>query len=211
VLKGILKRGGFQAHAVESAEEGLNELRNAPYDLVILDLGLPGISGMKMCEIIKQTPSTARMPIIMLTSTADEVSKVQGLEMGADDFIVKPPVPAELVARINALLRRIHYAGVPAKILKAAGIAMDLDKNEVTIDGKPVTLRKKEFQLLSLFLEKKGRIVARPFIFDTLWKEDLVTEHTLEVHINHLREKLGPYSRWLQTIPGTGYKFQEPV
>jgi len=205
----ILKKAGFNVKSVESAEKGLEELRMTLYDLVILDLNLPGLSGMKACEIIKSDPSTAHLPIIMLTAQDNERSKVQGLQIGADDYVTKPPSPNEFIARVNALLRRVKNAGVPEKIFEAENLKVDLDRHEVFVQGKPITLRPKEFQLLSLFLEKKGRVLTRSFLFEALWGEGVVTEHTLEVHINHLREKLGPISSYLQTIPGVGYKFQE--
>lgn len=205
----ILKKDGFIVRAAESAEEGLEEIRMALYDVLLLDINLPGLSGMKMCELIKQDPATAQLPIIMLTSNSAEKFKVQGLQTGADDYVVKPPAPAELVARINALLRRVKYAGAPDKVLQTEGLKLDVDRHEVLVQGKPVTLRPKEFQILALFLEKKGRVLTRAFLFESLWPSEVVSEHTLEVHINHLREKLGPLAKNLQTIPGVGYKFQE--
>jgi DNA-binding response OmpR family regulator len=203
----ILKKAGFTVHAVESAEEGLEDLRRTLYDVIILDLNLPGLSGMKMCELLKQDPATASLPVIMLTSHSAERMKVQGLETGADDYLVKPPPAAELVARINALLRRVKFAGQPDKVLQVEGLKLDIDRHEVTVQGQSVALRPKEFQLLALFLEKKGRVLTRSFLFEALWGEEVVTEHTLEVHINHLREKLGPLAKCLQTVPGVGYKF----
>lgn len=205
----ILKKAGFTVRAVESAEKGLEELRMSLYDLLVLDLNLPGLSGMKTAEILKQDPATAQLPIIMLTAQDAERAKVQGLQVGADDYVTKPPSPAEFVARVNALLRRVKYGGVPERVFDMENLRVDLDRHEVVVAGKQVTLRPKEFQLLALFLEKKGRVLTRSFLFETLWGEDVVTEHTLEVHINHLREKLGSVSSYLQTIPGVGYKFQE--
>ncbi|MBI4396124.1 MAG: response regulator transcription factor [Elusimicrobia bacterium] len=205
----ILQKAGFKTETAESAEKGLEELRHALYDAIVLDVNLPGLSGMKMCELLKQDPSTVRLPIIMLTAESDSRSKVQGLVTGADDYITKPPVPEELVARLNALLRRVKYAGAPAQVLEVKDLRMDLDRHEVFVQGKSVPLRPKEFQLLALFLEKKGRALPRSAIFETLWPGELVTEHTLEVHVNHLRDKLGPLSTYLQTIPGFGYKFQD--
>jgi DNA-binding response OmpR family regulator len=207
----ILKKAGFSVDDAESAEEALQELRHTIFDLIILDLQLPGISGIKACEIIKQDPQTARIPIIMLTSNASEKSKVQGLETGADDYIVKPPSPAELVARVNALLRRVKYQGLPDKILKVGEIELNKDTHEVTVKGKPVSLRPMEFDILALLLEKKGRVLSRSFLFQTLWADQVVTEHTLEVHINHLRDKLGAFASNIQTVSGVGYKFQESI
>ncbi|HRY30214.1 MAG TPA: response regulator [Elusimicrobiota bacterium] len=117
----MLEKEGFSVQSVESAEDALRFLRMTLFDLIVLDLNLPGISGMKMCEILKQDPATATLPVIMLTSASAERSKVQGLQTGADDYIVKPPSPPELMARINALLRRVKYGGVPAKVLEAGG------------------------------------------------------------------------------------------
>lgn len=209
MLVQILKKAGYVVRAVDTAEKGLQELRQVLYDLVVLDLNLPGLSGMKTAEILKQDPATAQLPIIMLTAQDAERSKVQGLQIGADDYITKPPSSAEFVARVNALLRRVKYQGVPEKIIELGGLRVDLERHEVTVKGKSVTLRPKEFQLLTLFLEKRGRVLTRSFLFEALWGEGVVSEHTLEVHINHLREKLGPLSNCLQTIPGVGYKFQE--
>ncbi len=204
----MLEKEGFSVQSVESAEDALRFLRMTLFDLIVLDLNLPGISGMKMCEILKQDPATATLPVIMLTSASAERSKVQGLQTGADDYIVKPPSPPELMARINALLRRVKYGGVPAKVLEAGGVRVDMDRHEASVHGKPIVLRPKEFQLLALFLEKKGRVLSRSAIFDALWSDEVVSEHTLEVHINHLREKLGTASSCLQTLSGVGYKFE---
>jgi DNA-binding response OmpR family regulator len=205
----VLKRADFTAVGVESAEEGLQELRRSLYDALILDLMLPGISGMKMCEILKQDPATARLPIIVLTAQGTERTKVEGLQTGADDYIVKPPSPPELVARLQALLRRVKYAGVPEKVLTAPGLRLDMDRHELLIEGKPAALRPKEFRLLTLLMEKKGRVLPRKVLFEALWGEQVVTEHTLEVHVNNLREKLGTFAACVHTVPGIGYKFED--
>jgi DNA-binding response OmpR family regulator len=207
----VLKKAGFTVESVDTAEKGLAELRRSQYDLLILDLHLPGISGMKTCEIIKQDPATAHLPIIMLTAQDSERFKVQGLQTGADDYVTKTTSPAEFIARVNALLRRIHYAGVPGKVLQINHLKIDLERHEVFVKNKPISLRPKEFQLLALFVEKRGRVLTRSYLFESVWGQGVVTEHTLEVHINHLREKLGPLSQCIQTIPGVGYKFQEPA
>jgi DNA-binding response OmpR family regulator len=205
----VLKKDGFIVHSADSAEAGLIMLRQDAYDLMILDVGLPGISGIKTCEIIKQDPATAHLPVIMLTAEGAEAMKVRGLNMGADDYVTKPPSPAEFTARVHAVLRRVQNAGVPNKIYEASRLKVDVDGHQVFIDGKAVKLRPKEFQLLCLLMEKEGKVLSHSAIQRAIWDDSVVTGHTLEVHINNLREKLGALSFYIQTIPGVGYKFSE--
>jgi DNA-binding response OmpR family regulator len=211
LLSVLLKQKGYQTVSVQSAENALEELRITPYDLVVLDLNLPGLSGMKTCQLIKQNPATTRVPVLMLTGMDDKLSKVDALRIGADDYLVKSPDTAEFTARVEALIRRSKYASVPGKVTEEGEVRVDMDRYEVFVQGKPVKLRPKELQILHLLMEKNGRVMSRKAIFESLWGDRVVTEHTLEVHINNLREKLGPCAAYLQTITSAGYKFQKPA
>ncbi|MBI4396649.1 MAG: response regulator transcription factor [Elusimicrobia bacterium] len=208
LVEKTLKREGFATNWVNSAEDGLVELRQSQYDLIVMDVGLPGLSGIKTCEILRQNPATSQIPIIMLTAEDSEKAKVTGLRTGADDYVTKPLSPAEFTARVHAVLRRVKQAGQPSRVFEAGGIRVDVERHEVFLKGKPVELRKKEFDLLCLFLERKERVLTRQAILEALWGDQVITEHTLEVHINNLREKLASLSHCLKTIPGVGYKFQ---
>ncbi len=206
----LLKEKGYLTVSVQSAENALEEVRLAPYDLVVLDLNLPGLSGMKTCQLIKQSPATSRIPVLMLTGQDDRLSKLDALRIGADDYLVKSPDTAEFVARVEALLRRSKYSSTPDRVFEEGDVRLDVERYEVLVKGTPVKLRPKEFQILKLLLEKEGRVVPRKMIFESVWGEHVVTPHTLEVHIDNLREKLGPCASYLETIHGAGYKFQKP-
>jgi two-component system alkaline phosphatase synthesis response regulator PhoP len=205
-----LKKEGYR---VSKAYDGLNGLRLAEEkvpSLVLLDLMLPGLDGLEVCRRIKKNPKTAAVPVIMLTAKGSETDKVVGLELGADDYIVKPFSIKELIARIKTILRRYEKpAEKPAAIVKFNDLEIDTDKHEVRAGGKPVELTAKEFQLLLYLAENKERVFSRERLLDTVWGIDVAIEtRTVDVHMRRLREKLGQAGRHLVTLRGVGYKFK---
>ena len=204
-----LKKEGYK---VAKAYDGLAGLRMAEEkipSLVLLDLMLPGIDGLEVCRRIKKNPKTAAIPVIMLTAKGSETDKVVGLELGADDYIVKPFSIKELIARIKTILRRYEKpAEKPKAIIKFKDLEIDTDKHEVKAVGKLVELTAKEFQLLYYLAENKERVFSRERLLDTVWGIDVAIEtRTVDVHMRRLREKLGKAGHYLVTLRGVGYKF----
>lgn len=207
-LKDLLTHNGYQVSVTPHAEGALQKISASPPDLLILDIGLPGLSGMRLCEILKGDPRTAVLPIIMLTSKSREAEKVEGLKAGADDYVVKPFSAKELIARIEALLRRVERQGLPARVLEAGAIRVDLDAHEVTVKGKSVSLRPKEYALLVLFLGKKNRVLTYSFLAEAVWGDDrIATAKDVMWWVHQLRETLGSLGSRIETITGSGYKF----
>ena len=204
-----LKKEGF---SVSKANDGINGLRlaeNKLPSLILLDLMLPGIDGLEICRRLKKNEKTTRIPIIMLTAKGEEVDKVVGLEMGADDYIVKPFGLKELVARIHAVLRRLGQKGQAIKsVINLKDLEIDPDRYSVIAGGKPIELTAKEFQLLYHFASNPGRVFSRNQLLASVWGIAAEIEtRTVDVHMRRLREKLGRAGRHLETLRGVGYKF----
>jgi phosphate regulon transcriptional regulator PhoB len=205
-----LTRDGFRCRAVGSGADALSRVKAAPPDLVVLDLMLPGMDGLEVCRRLRGAPATAGVPIIMLTAKADEVDRVVGLEMGADDYVVKPFSPKELVARVRAVLRRAR-PGETGRPLGAGSVSLDTARHVVTVAGQPVELTPKEFDLLRALLEAAGRVLSREHLLNRVWgyaHADEIESRTVDVHIRRLRAKLGQEERRIATIKGVGYRFE---
>ena len=201
-----LTRAGFSTRVVGTGTDALAQIRQRP-DLVVLDLMLPGLSGLEICRKMRSDPQTAAVPIIMLTARAEEESRVQGLELGADDYVTKPFSPRELVARLRAVLRRTQPYG-PDKILRFGALVVDLDRHEVSEDGRPVRLTAKEFLLLQYLIEHAGRVLSRDLLLSDVWGYQYTGgTRTVDVHIRRLREKLPMLVEHIATIKQFGYKF----
>jgi phosphate regulon transcriptional regulator PhoB len=204
-----LTRDGFRCRTAGTGPEALARVRAAPPDLVVLDLMLPQMDGLEVCRRLRADPATAMVPIIMLTAKADEVDRVVGLEMGADDYIAKPFSPKELVARVRAVLRRAR-PGEAAPPLRAGGVSLDAARHVVTVEGRPVELTPKEFDLLHALLEATGRVLSREHLLNRVWgyaRADELESRTVDVHIRRLRAKLGAEERRITTVKGVGYRF----
>lgn len=209
-IKVLLSGQGYRVYTASTAERALEMVRENPPDLLISDVQLPGLPGTRLCELLKSQPQTATLPVILLTVMGTESDKVRGLKIGADDYLTKPFSAAELSARVEALLRRVRHAGQTTQLLSLGNLEVDLDRHEVRLRGKPVSLRRKEYDLLVLFLQKKGRVLTKNFLTEALWRdESIVTRNTLNVHIKNLRRKLGPYKNLIETVIGEGYKLRE--
>ena len=207
-----LTREGYLVEAARTGDEALRLVRERPYQLVLLDLMLPGLSGMELCRIFKKDPETAHIPIIMLTARSEEMDKVMGLETGADDYITKPFSVRELVARVKSVLRRVEGVLTGRKVLHAGGIEVDLERHRVTAGGQVLGLSPTEFRMLRFLMERKGKVFSRDQILDAVWKgESFVESRTVDVHIRRLRAELdrAGVGRAVETVRGVGYRFSE--
>ncbi len=206
----ILSDGGYRVVTAGNAESALVIIQKTPPDLVISDINLPGLSGLKLCKILKGDPQTQSLPLILLTQLGSEGQKVNGLKTGADDYLTKPFSYRELLARVEALIRRTRYAGAPIQRLECKDLRVDLDSRQVMLGGKSLKLRRKEYELLVLLLKNKNRLVTKELIAEAIWKgESIVTSNTLSVHIRNLRDQLGPYGARIENLPGEGYRLSD--
>lgn len=206
----FLQQAGHRVTVAGSAEEALVLIQKNRPDLVLSDIHLPGLSGLKLCEIIKGTPATASLPFILVTVMGKTPEKVQGLRLGADDYLAKPYDPQELVARVEAVLRRAQDPGSPAPIFRVGPLAVDPVRREVVVNGHPVELRRKEYELLLLLIRRPGRLWTRQALLSSLWGDDVVvTPNTLEVHIKNLRDRLGACGDRIETLIGEGYRLSD--
>jgi DNA-binding response OmpR family regulator len=207
LISHYLKKAGWTTHVVPAGDQALAYLRNHPVDVVILDLMLPGMGGLDVCQALRGDKATAGVPVIMLTARADESDRIRGLEIGADDYVAKPFSPNELVARVRAVTRRTRRSAVAAPVLRLGPIAVDLTKHTVTLDGREVRLTAKEFMLLQYFLEHRGRVVSRDTLLGDVWGYRYTGgTRTVDVHVRRLREKLPTLVEALATIKQFGYK-----
>jgi phosphate regulon transcriptional regulator PhoB len=203
-----LKREGYLVSAASSGEEALRQVQAAPPDLVLLDLMMPAMDGLEVCRRLRQDPATVSLPIVMLTAKGDEVDRVLGLEIGADDYIVKPFSPKELLARVRAVLRRSRPAPGAAP-LRLGALLMDLGTHTASVGGEGLALTPKEFDLLRALIEARGRVLSREFLLDRVWGYSHASEiesRTVDVHIRRLRVKLGPEGRRVLTVKSVGYR-----
>ncbi len=202
-----LKGNGFQVKTFEDPKNFLSFLRQHTPDLAILDLMLPGTDGFELCKFMKRDQRLASVPVIMLTAKNDITDKVLGLELGADDYITKPFSPKELIARVKVVLRRHTTAGNAAPLDIGGTISILPENYEVLSSGKKIALTATEFKILHLLASRKGHVFTRAAILDALWGEDtIVVDRTIDVHIRHLREKLGAAGRFIESIRSIGYR-----
>ena len=203
----MLRKEGFEVAIAATGPDALAEFDRAGADIVLLDLMLPGIPGTEVCRQIRQT---SNVPVIMVSAKDEEVDKVVGLELGADDYVTKPYSPRELVARIRAVLRRGTEPDLAPMTLEVGPVRMDVERHLVSVDGHEVRLPLKEFELLEMFLRNPGRVLTRGQLIDRVWGSDYVGDtKTLDVHVKRLRAKLeeNPADpQLLTTVRGLGYK-----
>lgn len=205
----------FKVIEAEDGERALKIVQRERPHLIILDLMLPGLSGLEICRSLRERPETARLPILMLTAKAGEADRVVGLEMGADDYLTKPFSPRELVARVKAILRRSETQSVPqsAELYEKGPLKVNFSTYEVSVKGKPVRLTLKEFELLRFLVQNPSRVLSRDQLLDRVWGgEVFVDPRTVDVHIRRLRKAIEMNDRkpqWVLTVRGVGYKFDE--
>lgn len=211
-----LDQAGFEVETAEAGLEGLETAARFRPDLVVLDLMLPDLSGLEVCRRLHKIAAGEGAPgapaILMLTAKGEEVDRVVGFELGADDYVTKPFSPRELVLRVQAILRRARRepgAAGPATLLRRGALELDSERHRCSVDGRPLELTPKEFQLLFTLAARPGRVFPRRRLLDAVWGEDVaVTERTIDTHLRRLRQKLGAHGAALQTVRGIGYRFE---
>jgi DNA-binding response OmpR family regulator len=205
-----LQKAGWTAHVAPSGDEALAYTRRHPVDLVILDVMLPGLSGLEVCRALRADEKTAALPIIMVTARAEETDRIIGLDIGADDYISKPFSPNELVARVRALMRRSKRSEGGRLTLSFGTLAMDLTRHTVFDNGQEVKLTAKEFMLLQYLLEHRGRVLSRDLLLGDVWGYKYTGgTRTVDVHVRRLREKIPLLVDGLVTVKQFGYKLVE--
>ena len=205
-----LEATGYRVVTTANGEDALTVCQHDRPALILLDIMLPGIDGVEVCRRLKSQSNTQDIPIIMLTAKGDEVDKILGLELGADDYITKPFSVRELVARVKALLRRAATQNDDEGVLHVGSITIDPSNYEAYRNGEKLALTLKEFELLKLLVISRGKVLTRDFLLDRIWGYEFYGEtRTVDVHIRHIRQKLGDDARYIETIRGVGYKFND--
>ncbi len=212
VLKGYLEQAGFRVVTAADGQLALTTFRHARPDLVVLDLMLPGIDGLDVCRALRRESS---VPIIMLTARAEEADRLIGLELGADDYVVKPFSPREVVLRVRAVLRRVEGEVAASEVLQAGGITLDLAAHQATVAGRLMELTPMEFELLAVFVRSPGRTFTRTQLLQQIQDRPLEGfDRSIDVHVRNIRAKIEPdpkNPRYILTVYGVGYKLAEDV
>jgi DNA-binding response OmpR family regulator len=205
-----LQKAGWECHVTASGDDALAYARQQGVDLVILDVMLPGLSGLEVCRALRANKSTASIPIIMVTARAEETDRIIGLELGADDYVSKPFSPNELVARVKALMRRATRGDTDDAVLRSGALVMDLTRHTVSDGGRDVKLTAKEFMLLQYLMQHRGRVLSRDLLLGDVWGYRYTGgTRTVDVHVRRLREKLPVLVDALVTVKQFGYKLVE--
>jgi DNA-binding response OmpR family regulator len=206
----FIRKEGWSTHVAGTGDDALAYARRHPVDLVVLDVMLPGLSGLEICRALRSDAATEAIPIIMVTARAEETDRILGLELGADDYLPKPFSPNELVARVRALIRRSKRTDARTTTLSFGPISMDLSRHTVSDDGRDVKLTAKEFLLLQYLLEHRGRVLSRDLLLGDVWGYRYTGgTRTVDVHVRRLREKLPALVDALVTVKQFGYKLAE--
>jgi DNA-binding response OmpR family regulator len=204
-----LQKAGYVADTVGSGALVMPRVASTRPDLIVLDLMLPGLHGLQVCDALRREPATSAIPIIMLTARGEEGDRIAGLERGADDYVTKPFSPKELIARVGALLRRVQRSG-PDDVLKYGTVTIDVARHTVHIDGVEVRLTAKEFLLLQYLVQHRGRVLSRDLLLTDVWGYQYTGgTRTVDVHIRRLREKLPDLGAAITTVKQFGYKLEE--
>jgi two-component system phosphate regulon response regulator PhoB len=206
-----LEKEGYRSLIAPDGRIGLESARDNSPDLILLDLMLPGLPGIELCKILKGSERTARIPIIMLTARGEEIDRVVGFEVGADDYMVKPFSTRELLLRVKAVLRRTGREEVAGKIIRVGAISIDTDRHLVSVEGTEVNLTTTEFKLLLTLAERLGRMQSRDRLLKDVWGISHIGDtRTVDTHITRLRTKLGDAGDMIKTVRGFGYKMEAP-
>ena len=209
VLQFNLEKAGFAVELERRGDSALEALRRQPPDLLVLDLMVPGLDGLELTRILKRDPATARIPLVMLTARGEEVDRIVGLELGADDYIPKPFSPREVVLRIKAVLRRRDGEAAGGERLDTGSIRLDLGAHRAEVRGREIQLTATEFRLLKVLIERQGRVQTRSRLLTDVWgyAED-VDSRTVDTHVRRLRRKLGAEADRIETVIGVGYRLR---
>ncbi len=206
-----LTKEGYRVRTAGGGTEALEAMSQERPDLVVLDIMLPGFSGLDILAEIRKRPEVSDVPVVMLTARREEVDRIRGLELGADDYVTKPFSPQELVLRVGAVLRRAQSPPIAgsSRILRGGPITVDLNAMRVQIDGQDVQLTPTEYRLLVALLERRGRVQTRQQLLTAAWDIHVRIEtRTVDMHVQRLRAKLGRAGRWIETVRGFGYRFK---
>ena len=205
-----LESEGFRIKSFSRSEELFKFLDKEKPDLILLDITLPDINGFEICKRLKKKENSVSIPIIMLSGRGGEIDKISGLDVGSDDYIVKPCSINEIKARIRAVLRRQGAGSEEKKVYIGDMVVMDLQRYEVTVEGKKVGLTSTEFRILECLSSKKGHVFSRQRLMEFIWGEEkVVVGRTLDVHVRNLRKKLGKAEKFIESVRGIGYKLEE--
>jgi two-component system, OmpR family, phosphate regulon response regulator PhoB len=206
-----LARESYRVRTVANGSEALEAVERERPDLVVLDLMLPGISGLDVLRELRGRPDLESLPVILLTARREEGDRVEGLSLGADDYVAKPFSPRELVLRVGAVLRRVrqHPPAGGGQLLRAGPVTMDTGAARAAVDGRPLTLTPTEYRLLMVLMERRGRVQSRRQLLEAVWDTNAdITTRTVDMHVQRLRTKLSPASDWIETVRGFGYRFR---
>jgi two-component system phosphate regulon response regulator PhoB len=209
VLAYNLGKEGFDVETESRGDTALDRIRSERPDLLILDLMLPGLDGLEIARILQRDPITAALPVIMLTARGEEVDRIVGLELGADDYITKPFSPREVVLRVKAVLRRARGSAPVGDLIEVGPLRLDRGAHRLEVDGEEITLTATEFRLLQLLMERVGRVQTRGQLLSDVWgyAED-IDSRTVDTHIRRLRRKLGDEAERIETVIGVGYRLR---
>lgn len=216
VLEYNLKQNGYDPVVARDGQDGLNQARHSPPDLILLDVMLPVADGLEVCRALRSNPATARIPVIMLTARSEETDQIVGYRVGADDYVTKPFSVRILLERIRSILRRNPAASEPVvpsltgDVVSHAGVTLDRVRHRATVHDQPLELTPTEFRLLDTLIRQPGRVFERTDLIDSaLGSDAMVLDRTIDVHIRSLRKKLGEHADVIQTVRGVGYRFVE--
>ncbi len=205
-----LKQANFTVVTASDGPSALERVKKKPPGLIILDLMLPGMDGKEVCKLLKSNPLTKSIPILMLTAKADEIDRIVGFELGADDYVTKPFSPRELVLRVKAILQRVESDRETPKVLQIGDLTIDVDRHHVSIGKKSVRLTSTEFKLLFELASKRGRVLTREHLLDRVWGYTYEGyARTVDTHVRRLRDKMGSHGEMIETLRGVGYRFRE--
>jgi len=207
-----LARESYRVRTVADGREALEAVERERPDLIVLDLMLPGMPGLDVLRELRRRPEFENIPVILLTARKEEADRVEGLRLGADDYLSKPFSPQELVLRVGAILRRVHQhppASPGGQLLRGGPVTIDTGAAQVEVHGRPLVLTPTEYRLLLVLMERRGRVQSRRQLLEAVWETTAdITTRTVDMHVQRLRMKLGEASDWLETVRGFGYRFR---
>lgn len=210
LVKYNLEKEGFRCHVAITGEEALDILDRQIIDLIILDIMLPKMNGLETCKEIKKNEHFSSIPIIMVTAKGEEIDRIVGFELGAEDYIVKPFSPRELVLRVNAILKRGKPQERVKDVLAQGSLTVDIPRHQVLIKSRKIALTAMEFKLLVVLLKRKGRVQSREQLLSDVWGIDSeIVTRTVDTHVKRLRQKLGSTGKYIETVRGLGYRLKE--
>jgi len=204
-----LRAAGYEVLTCEEGYEALTIAKQRLPEMILLDLMIPGLDGFEVCKELKRSAETRNIPVIILTARGEEVDRVVGLELGADDYVVKPFSPRELILRVRAILRRSSGEPMTESVWQNEGLRVDFEAHKATIDGEEITLTATEFKLLIELIRNRGKVLTRDQLLDKVWGYHFEGyARTVDTHVRRLRQKLADYSHWVETVRGVGYRLR---